>query len=557
MTNHLKSKHANEWTKVLKDDDEKQPSMYQFVQSKPKSVEKFAINSAKRKSINRKLVKFIAKDQRTITVVRNPGFKELINELEPRYVLPSTQTIKNKLLPEEYKTSMDKLQKDLDSAKFVSLTTDGWTSAATDKYNAFTVHWVDWSKPEIQTKILECAPFEQRSTSEQLEKELRRIIEKYGIENKLVLDVADNASDIQGALEKLGFPRLGCAAHKFNLAAKGVIEKCPKVKDLQTKCSKIVRTTKVSPPAKRALRSCLKRIGIKGKKSLVTYVATRWNSFYLMLDRLREFKDALILYFAQYNIEEPLDEEDWMLIEELCVVLRPLLLATNELSAEKFTTLSKVVPMISLLQETYSKPGVNESETTKMVRKVVADGLKDKFKGIETDQTYANATILDPRFKNLAFPTKSTGSLGVKSAKLDAVSIGHMSRDVSDSDSEILETEKDSNGTDELWGSFDAKMAQKPSTKSLDLVKESVDLEMRQYLSLPLADRKSCPLTWWKNNSKDFPLLFDCAQKYFCMPATSVPSERVFSNAGNIISKKRTLLAKDTANMLITLHSNL
>ena len=444
MKSHAKSQHAKEWTRILEQPAGNQPKLHMFVKTTAKA-EKYGPNSTKRQKLNRILVKFIAKDQRPISVVRNEGFRELIRELDPKYVLPSTQTIRKKLLPRMYNDAMKKLSDELNSAKYASLTTDGWTSSAAEKYNVFTIHWVDWSRPELKTKVLECAPFEERSTSANLEQELRRIINKFDLEKKLVLDVADNASDIQGALEKVGIPRLGCSAHKFNLAAKTVFEKCTKVKDLKTKCAKIVRTTKYSSNAKRALQAYLKRVGIQGKKTLVSFVDTRWNSFYLMMDRIRECKDGLILYLVQYNVdkENVLDEDDWELIEELCVILRPLWLATKELSGEQFTTLSKVVPMISQLLEAYTKNSPGESETAKEVRKLVADGLKKHFNGIDTDPTYTNATIYDPRFKNLVFSTKSKGEQAVKLAKIDAVKIGHEHRDVSDdSDSEMVGNDK-------------------------------------------------------------------------------------------------------------------
>ena len=53
---------------------------------------------------------------------------------------------------------------------------------------------------------------------------------------------------------------------------------------------------------------------------------------------------------------------------------------------------------------------------------------------------------------------------------------------------------------------------------------------------------KTNPLKWWKDNSYRYMLLFILAAKYLCVPATSVPSERVFSCTGNSVNSKRACL---------------
>jgi len=50
------------------------------------------------------------------------------------------------------------------------------------------------------------------------------------------------------------------------------------------------------------------------------------------------------------------------------------------------------------------------------------------------------------------------------------------------------------------------------------------------------------PYTWWKNNQYTLPLLTEQARIYLGIPASSVPSERLFSAAGNIITDKRNRL---------------
>jgi hAT family C-terminal dimerisation region len=64
------------------------------------------------------------------------------------------------------------------------------------------------------------------------------------------------------------------------------------------------------------------------------------------------------------------------------------------------------------------------------------------------------------------------------------------------------------------------------------------------------------PLQWWKKNSADLPHLSVLARKYLCIPATSAPSERVFSAAGLTIAKTRASLHPENAADLIFLHNS-
>lgn len=63
-------------------------------------------------------------------------------------------------------------------------------------------------------------------------------------------------------------------------------------------------------------------------------------------------------------------------------------------------------------------------------------------------------------------------------------------------------------------------------------------------------------LQWWKMHSNDFPKLFNVVRSILCVPASSSASEYNFSDAGNVISEKRTLLKPKTVADILFLKSN-
>lgn len=77
--------------------------------------------------------------------------------------------------------------------------------------------------------------------------------------------------------------------------------------------------------------------------------------------------------------------------------------------------------------------------------------------------------------------------------------------------------------------------------------------------AFPSASSRAHPLTFWANirMHAKYPRLHRAALGYFAMSGTSVPSERLFSLASSIMTKKRTRLASASMDMLVTLSANL
>ena len=65
------------------------------------------------------------------------------------------------------------------------------------------------------------------------------------------------------------------------------------------------------------------------------------------------------------------------------------------------------------------------------------------------------------------------------------------------------------------------------------------------------------PTNYWLANKDRFPVLSVLAKRYLSSPPTSVPIERVFSTAGDILTDKRSRLSPDNAEKLLIMKENL
>ena len=81
--------------------------------------------------------------------------------------------------------------------------------------------------------------------------------------------------------------------------------------------------------------------------------------------------------------------------------------------------------------------------------------------------------------------------------------------------------------------------------------------EIHEYTKIPTIDGDDDPLVWWKCHSRKFELLSQVARKYLAISASSSPSERLFSKAGQVVSSQRAQMKPEQANMLVFLAENL
>ena len=103
-------------------------------------------SDARAKDIVQKIVSMIIVDMRPIRIVECPGFRSLINFLEPGFVMPGRKTISS-IIHLQHEQGKKKLIKMLDKdASSIALTTDIWTSTSVEAFMALSAHYItrDW-----------------------------------------------------------------------------------------------------------------------------------------------------------------------------------------------------------------------------------------------------------------------------------------------------------------------------------------------------------------------------------------------------------------------------
>ena len=83
---------------------------------------------------------------------------------------------------------------------------------------------------------------------------------------------------------------------------------------------------------------------------------------------------------------------------------------------------------------------------------------------------------------------------------------------------------------------------------------EKIDTELQCYKSIKLSrdqKLKTDILQWWRDHKSQFPCLFQAAKALLGTPATSVPSERIFSEARYIARARRSRIRPKNLNKFI------
>ena len=85
------------------------------------------------------------------------------------------------------------------------------------------------------------------------------------------------------------------------------------------------------------------------------------------------------------------------------------------------------------------------------------------------------------------------------------------------------------------------------------LVAPKTETELERYLQQDRSLRDTDIYAFWKAKQYDYLIIARIAKDYLPIPATSAPSERVFSQGSDIVTKKRNKLTGESIRMIVCL----
>ncbi|XP_036964875.1 uncharacterized protein LOC119025416 isoform X3 [Acanthopagrus latus] len=298
---------------------------------------------------------------------------------------------------------------------------------------------------------------------------------------------------------------------------------------------------------------------------------------------------------------------DWKVLEELCLVLKPLDVACRTLAKEAFPRLSLVKPILTglLSRHLVSRSG-DSSSILKEVKRMMRRNLASCYDSPVVNRVLCVACSLDPQFHGMGFMEEKEQTATFDWLKKEAVRIVKEDRKRSQAKNQSQCKRSPSPGSPESESDFlrrskrlkesrpinfreiddyeesdageddDSEWADPGSQAGLsgmefllgDLfssaprsrqssVEESIDMEMSVFRADKGTSLGVEPLQWWRTKAVQFPLLATVARAYLAAPAVAGNAAQDFVHEGaGATCRKRANIPPESLDSILFLHHN-
>jgi hypothetical protein len=553
---------------------------------------------------------FIIANHLPFQLVERESFRAMIQALAPMPYSISASTLSRELHKsfsiEKHKLATE-LQHHIFNGGRISLTTDTWSARNYTEHSAITAHWINdnWQQ---NSRLLDVKHLKEPIHSgEYLSEQLLAATEDYGITNAIFTITRDNATNnttMLATYEKASLSKpveepisvqqpwtftvkegdVRCIAHIINLAVQAALTVLKAVPEEQSEAYRDELNTARLPSSlisqagstasaliklrkhiyvfhnRRAWRDSLNAQAIAASikpKALSLDMPVRWNSTYRMVDSALELQIPITAHCASQTLDMSmrdiqLTSPDWLQLAELRELFLIFVRPSTKMQGSQYPTLNYVIPqyilMLQKLKILQRKVGDNSQigqACTAAINKL------DNYYTLATSQRESHstiATICDPRYLMNVFKKYWTGpdELRVRRARKQwedcfakyserEHNIRYAAIEAA-VESPVKQGEPDSE--DELYDTTNAR---------------NIEAEWTRWLKEKAQPRDTDILSYWKVKQNEYPTIARIAKDHLAIPASSAPSESVFSHGDDLVTKKRNRLAPQTIRELLFL----
>jgi len=230
--------------------------------------------------------------------------------------------------------------------------------------------------------------------------------------------------------------------------------------------------------------------------------------------------------------------DEWALLQKLKHILDIFIKAIEHLSGSSYPTLSAQLPYFAVLASHLETIVGRE----RIQNSIFFDACTTSWQKLDeyyskTGSAQAIATILDPRCKVQTFRNLLWRTEWILEAEAAIQCIYHDQYAPTPSSRPATPPSDPSAGSDYLEDDFMTAVFGSSQGSTIPVMSE-VDIYLEEKVERSQVD----PIEWWRTYETRFPNLRRMARDYLAIPATSVPSERCFSIAGNVLTKRRSAM---------------
>ena len=550
------------------------------------------------------LCKFLTTDMRPINLAQGKGFKEFCAVMDPRFCIPNAITINAQIL-REYTAMKERVCKALQlecpsnihDQKMVSTTIDCWSRLDQKGFFGVTAHWIT-EDFHMRSVTLAAAALEvlHNDKDEVVHEDadtiivfLRNILSSFGVK---AFSMTADGPTVMDKVRRVLYDEdntfgLRCLAHILHKAIGHSLE-TDGVKEPVAVLSEGVNHIKKSNIASQELALMVRKLELKSTlhpdqpapEKLVVNVKWRWGYSSKMIHRYLELKPAcdMLQDSEQWGFNVlSLTHSDKHLLEQIESYLAPIAKQIFSVEGEHYVTLSTAMPKVKYLLEKALLPIPSDAQCIAIAKAVCKDDIYQRYVSLYMDTNDLDdlthgllfaAAYLDPRFKSFepfinVSDRKDSITFAEKNIKLYHKSL--LQRD------QVLPTEsciaeplskraKHVSSADDDFATFmsTSYQGEGSSSSGTSKVDASRDLtkELAQYSKIAAQPLKDDPLDWWRVERKRFPELAKVARVVLATPATSAPTERVFSKLGRVCARERAHMNPIMADAITFLASN-